>query len=171
MKKRIYSLIIMAALCISIFGSIPAAATTVDVSDTTEHTSSVTVSAIVGSSYSVSIPADFALTKQNEAVSYNDTDYMYYGTYTVGAKGNIPVGDVITITPSALVLTDEDGAGSNDVPVTIVQAKTTWTRAELMEAGVIKNTYTTTTGYTYANFVFAGSYSGSLTFTYQLTTP
>ena len=142
-------------------------ATDTEVSDTNEHSVGITVSATISSSFYVSIPADFALAYQSTPKNYNETDYSYYNEYTVGVKGNIAEDKIVTVQPSSLTLTDS-ADGGNTVTVTVVQDKTTWSRSDLTDGSTIKTEYTNTTGKAYANITRAGSYSGTLTFSFSL---
>lgn len=60
---------------------------------TSDGTASCLVTAEIGSTYSVSVPATLTL-------SENEDTGKFEGTYRVGAKGNIAGNKVVSITPS-----------------------------------------------------------------------
>lgn len=135
--------------------------------DITPHSAGITVSAVVKSNYSVSIPADFALILQETPKDIEGVQYSHYNEYTIGVKGNFASNKKIVVEPSTLVLTDTADA-NNKINVVVSQPKTEWIRSDVCEADTPKAEYTTTIGKTYANISRAGAYSGTLTFTFRM---
>lgn len=129
-----------------------------------DGTADCTVSAVVESAYSVTLPATLTLTKQ--------TDTQYICEYTVGAKGNITQKQYISIEPgSSFTLTGE--ANSQTSTASVSQAKTKWTGKAAGaddEIAIGTDSYATSTGTVSATLTQADNYSGKFTFTYSLVT-
>ena len=125
---------------------------------TTDGTADCTVSATVNNSYVVSIPATLMLAKKTDGNNIG----KYVGEYTVGAKGNIGSAYSVFITPSStFVLTSP---GKADVAASVSQSKTVWRSSEL------SNMFSETKGTVVATLTEAGAWSGSLHFSFGITT-
>ncbi len=129
-----------------------------------DGSSSCVVSAVVQSSYSVSLPAILTLT-------LNNTTGRYEGTYTAGAKGNIASNQYVSIIPdSSFTMT---GALNGEVATANVsQSVTKWGKSAGIGQMVIGKT-----GYELCSGEIdvvlpsqADDYSGSFSFTYRLET-
>lgn len=167
MKNRILSLVVALALVLSLVPATSASAGVTEVTDAAEHTSTITVTATVGSAYYVEVPATLAFTQ--EAVTVNATNYTYKAEGTIGVKGNIPSNQRVYVNiPSTMTLRDLDGAGSVEVTAALSLSKDKWTQSDLIDGGVVKTTYTESTLTAGADFVSAGSYSGDLTVAFGL---
>lgn len=167
--KKFLAILTAITVMFSVLPIVSASASETTVTDSSEHSQGITVSVGVSSTYYVSIPADFSLALQETPVQYNAVDYSYTADYAVGVKGNIATGKKVYVRPGTLTLRDEGGSGENEVTVEISQPKTEWTRSDLLDGGVVKNSYTNTEGHAYANITYAGAYSGTLTFTFGLS--
>lgn len=151
--KRTLALALIISLLIT---AVPASATEY----VGDGTGDCVVTAVIGSSYSVSIPATLTL---NKVVDSQDSNFgKYVGTYTVGAKGNLASGNKVTITPTPSVTMS--ATGKANVSATVTQAKTEWVFSELNAS-----TYSNTTGSVVAPLTEAGNWSGTLQFTFGLS--
>lgn len=121
---------------------------------------SIHITAVVGSTYSVTLPATLDLT-------YNDDTGKYEGTYTVGVKANLTDSENVTVIPSSTT-TLSDGKGNN-VDASVVQAVDTWklTASEANEIASNYQIFVETTGMVSATITKAGSYTGDLQFTFS----
>ena len=124
---------------------------------TTDGTADCTVAATVSNSYVVSIPATLSLAKTSEGEHAG----KYIGEYTVGAKGNIGAGYAVFITPNPNFTLSATGKAS--VTASVSQLKTRWSASEL------SGTFNETTGIVVAALTEAGTWSGSLHFSFGIT--
>lgn len=130
--------------------------------DTDAISGSILVTAEVGSTYSITLPATLALSK-------NDETGKYEGEYIVGVKANLTGNEAVTVTPdSTVTLTNE---GGDSVDGTVSQSVNTW-RLTASSANEIVSDYQNfvkTTGKVIADLQKSGTYSGNLNFTFTKT--
>ncbi len=159
-KNKILALLASVALILGT--SLPVQAATYANGDTA---GSITVTANVESSYSISLPATLALTLQ--------ADGTYSNTYTVGVKANINNNEYVTVTPAAsFTMTGTTDAGHTSTAA-VTQAIQTWRNSVSdaeTQSTVVGNAYTDQTGTITASFTAIDSYSGTLNFTFAKAT-
>lgn len=164
MKKRLMAMLCACAtvLCLAT----PTYAANSEYPGSASDTQSCLVSAEVGSSYSVSIPAALTLAKSGATTTYT-------GTYNVGVKGNIAADKKVTLKPNAASFTMTDTTdGTNTATASVAQTKTNWmnTISNASTDSVIGDTsYATISGTVSVDLPVAGSYSGTMTFAYSIT--
>lgn len=128
-----------------------------------ETEGSILVTAEVGSTYTISLPATLAL-------SYNETSGKYEGDYTVSVKANLTEGESVSVTPTTSFTLSETGGGSEEGSVT--QTVNTW-KLNASAANEIASDYQNfveTKGKVSANLTKAGTYNGTLDFTFAKVT-
>ena len=121
---------------------------------------SIHITAVVGSTYSVTLPATLELT-------YNSSTDKYEGTYMVGVKANLTDSEKVTVIPSDTT-TLSDGKG-NTADASVSQTVDTWklTASENNEIASNYQNFVETTGTVSATITKAGSYTGDLQFTFS----
>ena len=161
-RKIALSIIVAASV---LFASIPAyAANGSTQTANTDGSLNCAVSAVVSSTYSVSLPATLTL-------SYNDSTHKYENTYTVGAKGNIRANQYVSIVPDNSFIMTGSVVGAT-ATATVTQSVTQWsgTTPTVGQLAIGTTGYTETTGSVEVELTQADNYSGSFTFTYSLST-
>ncbi len=157
MKKKILGILLAGAVLMS---SIPVMAAEYSA----DGNSSVTVTAELGSTYTVTVPSTLSLT-------YNSTSTKYEGSYTVGAKGNITPSKKVVIAPHASSFTMTGSGTSTAATAAVTQAVTEWVKSS-PSAGQIaigSDTFATTTGDVAVTLTVADSYSGTMQIDFSLT--
>ncbi len=131
----------------------------------TDGNLSCAVSAIVQSSYSVSLPATLTLV-------YDATSQLYKNAYTVGAKGTISGNQYVSIVPDAsFTMTGQNGGATATASVT--QSVTKWVNRTpgSGEMAITAVSYAESTGNISVDLPKqVDNYSGTFTFTYSLVT-
>ncbi len=124
---------------------------------------SVTVTAELGSTYTVSVPTAVSLT-------YNSVQDKYTGTYTVGAKGNIATNKKVVIAPHANSFNLTGTSSSTVVAASVSQTKTDFVAGTpaANELAIGTTDFTTTTGSIVAPITVADSYSGNMQIDFSL---
>jgi hypothetical protein len=164
MKKKLVTLFTATILAMSLASPVMAAEDT-SYTDSQPHTQSMTVTASLGSSYSVAIPAALEL-------AYNESGSNYQGTYQVGAKGDILETSYVEIKPetSSFDLARVD-SGSTKVSASVSQSKTKWYGSadkQGSELLISNDDYVYTNGTVTAALTENGLYSGNVSFTFGL---
>ena len=161
MKKRIFAALL--ALSLSILCAVSVAADTY----TSDGTAEALVTATLPSTYMVMVPATITLTDP-------DSDTVYTGSYTIGAKGNITGDEKIVCQPTAGSFT-MTSADSTSVTATVTQAKTEWvygtptsTQKRLSDAETTGaySGYAVIDGSISATITHSGTYTGNVEFTF-----
>lgn len=122
---------------------------------------SITVTANVTSSYSITLPATLELILQDDGSWAND--------YTVGVKANITGAESVTVTPDATFeMIGATDSVNNRATAGVTQEKTVWknTPSAANEIAVNGSDYSNTTGRVSVNFPAIDSYTGTLNFTF-----
>ena len=162
MKIKKILLSVLAAASV-LFASVPTyAANGSTQTANTDGSLNCTVSVVVSSTYSVSLPATLTL-------SYNDGTGKYENTYTVGAKGNIRTDQYVSIVPdSSFTMTGSVVGGTATASVT--QDVTQWSGGApgVGQLAIGTGDYATTSGGVSVELTQADNYSGSFAFTYRL---
>lgn len=124
---------------------------------------SILVTAEVGSTYSITLPATLALSKNEETGKYE-------GEYAVGVKANLTGNEAVTITPNSTVALTNEGGDSVDGAV--LQSVNTWRLTASLENEITSDytQFVETTGKVSADLQKSGTYSGSLNFTFAKVT-
>ena len=159
-KKILLSIVAAASMLLA---GIPAyAENATSQTATTDGSLNCTVSAVVSSTYSVSLPATLTL-------SYNDGTGKYENTYTVGAKGNILPTQYVSIVPAESFIMTGSTVGAT-ATAAITQAITQWsgTTPGAGQIAIGTSDYTTSTGTVAVTLSRADNYSGTFAFTYRL---
>ena len=151
--KRLSAAIMSAAMAISMGGGVLSAYAAEEA-----HTGSTTVTATVGSSYSIIVPQ--AITLENEAGGNGSGTYT--NTFNVTVKGDIGENQTVKVTATPPTMTCSGAAG---VAATFEDGyKTEWSRAEATGTG-------TAAAYTVkAVDLTPGSWSGTAMFNCSLET-
>ena len=157
-KVKLFSALMAALMLLS---SAPAYAQTYTNGNTS---GSITVTAVVGSTYEISLPATLTLTYDNDAVT-NSLGYNYSAEYTVGVKANLTNAEKVTVTPAA-TFTMTNGSVSPTGNTT--QTKTSWVNSATLPAEIAadRTQFVETTGKLTIQLDAAGTYNGSVAFTF-----
>lgn len=164
---RIKKILAAALTSIAILGaSIPCyAANGSSQTANTDGSLSCTVSAVVQSSYSVSLPATLSLV-------YNDTSHLFENTYTVGAKGNIAGNQHVSIVPASTFTMTGQISGLT-ATANVTQDVTKWVNKvpATGEIAIGTSAYSESTGSVSVDLpAQADNYGGTFSFTYSLVT-
>jgi len=129
---------------------------------------SITVTASVESTYEISLPATINLTYDADAVE-NSRGYNYSATYTVGVKANLDVDseEEVTVTPAATFTMTN---GAVNATGNVSQTVNSWVSVIPSSANQIaanRLNFVETTGKLTVQLDEAGSYTGSLGFTFS----
>ena len=125
---------------------------------------SIAVTAVVSSTYSITLPASLTL----ELTEGN----TYAKDYTVGVMANLQDNEKITVIPDAtfeMTSTNPDSSAE----ATVTQPITVWKNIvtdNATQIGANRTQYVNTTGTISVDLVNAGSYSGSAEFTFAKVT-
>lgn len=158
MRKRILTAMLLMATMIS---CLPVSAKEY----TADGTGDCRVSAVVGSSYSVQVPAVLEL-------RYNSVSGKYEGSYTVAAKGSILPGQSVTIQPTAGSFTMTGSRTGETCQAAVTQEITEWIHPS-KQAGAGKQhisaeEYTEAGGKVSAGLTVSDTYTGEFTFAFAL---
>ncbi len=129
-----------------------------------ETSGSIAVTAVVSSTYSITLPAELQLTPAENDIT------AYSGSYEVGVKANLLDNEKITVIPvDSFTMTD----GIHDVTASIEQPVQTWRNSISDPSSEVEANYTEyiyTTGTISAILTNAGSYSGMASFVFAKET-
>lgn len=166
MKKKILSLIMASVLTFAMPLTVFAEGTTSYGNG--DDSGSITVTANVTASYSITLPTTIELDLQQ--------DGTYAKDYTVGVKANIPQHAKVKVVPTpSFSMRKVGGAVEDTVNAIVTQEVQTWvdssdTSPNSDELTSSPTTYVTTTGRIVAsgfeNKTLGSSYQGTLTFTF-----
>ncbi len=158
MRKRIFTAMLLVAAMAS---CLPVSAEEY----TADGTGDCRVSAVVGSSYSVQVPAVLEL-------RYDNASGKYEGSYTVAARGSILPGQSVAIRPTADSFTMTGALTGEACQASVTQETTEWVHAS-KQAGTGKlhisaEEYTEASGRVSATLTVPDTYSGEFTFAFAL---
>ena len=164
MRKKLSAVLL--TLCMTMMSVSMVFAGTYD----TDGTANALVTAEVGSSYSIVLPATINLTDP-------DSDDVYTGDYEIGAQGNLNVAKKIACAPTSSTFT-MTGNNHQSVTATVTQSKVEWVNITspasnqkeitlVRDSGELKD-YSVITGSISATIRHAGAYSGNMEFTFGL---
>ncbi len=132
---------------------------------TADGTGDCRVSAVVGSSYSVQVPAVLEL-------RYNAASGKYEGSYTVAAKGSILPGQSVTVQPTAGSFTMTGSQTGEVCQATVMQEVTQWVHPGKQtgtgELHISEEEYTETNGKVTAGLTVPDTYTGEFTIAFAL---
>lgn len=158
MRKRILTAMLLMA---AIASCLPVSAKEY----TADGTGDCRVSAVVGSSYSVQVPATLEL-------RYDSASGKYEGNYTVAAKGSILPGQSVTVQPTAGSFTMTGSLTGETCQAAVTQEITEWVHHS-KQAGTGKQhismeEYTEAVGRVSAVLTVPDTYAGEFTFAFTL---
>ena len=158
MKKKIFTaMLLMAAMA----SSIPVNAKEY----TADGTGDCRVSAAVGSTYSVQVPASLEL-------RYDSVSGKYEGSYTVAAKGSILPGQSVTVRPTAGTFVMTGSTTGEACQAAISQDVTEWVhpgrQAGAGKLHICAGEYTEAGGRVSAELTVPDTYTGEFTFAFSL---
>lgn len=158
MKKRILAAMLLAA---AMMGCIPVSAEEY----AADGTGDCRVSAVVGSSYTVQVPAVLEL-------CYDNASGKYEGSYTVAAKGSILPGQSVTIRPTAGSFLMKGSQTGETCRASVTQDATEWVhpgrQAGAGERHISAEEYTRAAGRVSAGLTVPDTYTGEFTFAFAL---
>ena len=160
MKRRFLALFTALTLMLSM--TIPSYADTTYSNGATSG--SIAVTATVSSTYQITLPATLELNYIADQVSYN-----YGASYTVGVKANLTDSEYITVTPDSSFTMSSALANAT---ANVSQPVNTWrnTAGAANEIAASYTSFVTTTGNITTQLDVAGSYAGTLNFTFLKAT-
>lgn len=122
-----------------------------------------TVTAEIGSSYQVSVPATLAL-------AFDADDDAFKGTYQVGAKGNIAGNKKVVVAPanSTITMTGKTTNETADATVTQTVTEFVLTAPTTGQAQIGTTDYAYTNGSVEVSLDKADQYEGTITFNFSL---
>ena len=145
--KKLLSLLLTMTLLLSSSTIAFAADNTTTV--TTAGTQSVTVTATIGSAFTVTIPKTIAINAGTKTA-----------TYTISVSGDIAGDETLAVTPAASFVMQQNGKA--DVTATVTQVKKSWSYSDITSTP-------STTGTISATGLSGGAWEGSLNFTISLS--
>lgn len=158
MKKRILTAMLLAA---AMLNCIPVSAKEY----TADGTGDCRVSAVVGSSYTVQVPAVLEL-------RYDSASGKYEGSYTVAAKGSILPSQSVTIRPTAGSFAMKGSLTGETCQASVTQEVTEWVhpgrQAGSGEQHISAEEYTQASGKVSAGLTEPDTYTGEFTFAFAL---